>query len=140
MSGCRRAVLAALFVLATGGSSPAESLEAVSTTAMGITGDIDLDDSGIIFENGARLAFSRTPAEEIAVEGRARPASVYEVAKPSNPELNGGNTLCGDGAVTYLATWPDDDGEIVWLAAFTSREAPVSTDDLCASFTYVPKR
>lgn len=116
----------------------AESYEALSTTAMGITGDIELDDSGIIFENGEGFEFSRLSADEIVVDGVRRAASVYEIAEPANPELNGGNTLC-DGNVTYLANWLDDDGETDWIAAFTTQDVPASTEELCASFTYIAK-
>ncbi|KQT64559.1 MULTISPECIES: hypothetical protein [unclassified Aureimonas] len=130
----------AILLAAAFGAAPvrADSYEALSTTAMGITGDIDFDDSGITFENGKHLDFSDLVADEIRVDGVVKPASVYAIAEPANPELNGGNTLC-DRDVTYLANWLDEDGETDWIAAFTGEDAPTSTENLCASFTYVAK-
>ena len=89
-------VLAALLATVASGPVRADPYEALSTTAMGITGDIDLDDFGIVFENGERLYFSDLVSDEIEVDGVAKPASVYRIAEPANPGLNGGNTLCGE--------------------------------------------
>lgn len=138
MSSRRLPALAVLLAVLAAGPARADRYEALSTTAMSITGDIDFDDSGITFGNGAHLDFSDLAADEILVDGVTKPASVYEIAEPANPELNGGNTLC-DGDVTYLANWLDEDGETNWLAAFTGDAAPASTDELCASFTYIAK-
>lgn len=138
MSSLRLSALAACLAMLAAGAAAADPYEALSTTAMGITGDIDLDDSGITFENGTRFEFSDLVADEIVVDGVRKPASVYRIAEPANPELNGGNTLC-DADVTYIANWLGEDGETDWLAAFTSEEAPASTEDLCASFTYIAK-
>ena len=115
----------------------ADSLAAVSTTAMGITGDIELDDFSIVFENGERLDFDELVADNFNVEGSQVGASVYSVTTPADPELNNGNRLCGQGDVTYVAVWgaPSDDTLTV-VGVFDTQDAPVRDSEMCASYTY----
>jgi hypothetical protein len=72
-----------------------EQWEAVSTTAMAITGNVRFSPDRITFQNGKFLAFA--PAGAITVtEGREnRPATLYRVTKPDDPILLQGTRLCG---------------------------------------------
>jgi len=131
-------VLAAAPVLAP--SAFADSLAAVSSTAMAITGDIEFDDFSIVFENGEALEFDELVADNFNVEGSQVGASVYSVTTPADPELNNGNRLCGQGEVTYVAAWGDpSDAELTIVAVFDTQDAPSSDAEMCASYTYVYK-
>ncbi|MDZ7601351.1 MAG: hypothetical protein U1A06_08270 [Hoeflea sp.] len=121
-------------------SALADSLAAVSSTAMAITGDIEFDDFSIVFENGETLEFDELVADNFNVEGSQVGASVYSVTSPADPELNNGNRLCGQGDVTYVATWGDpSDAELTIVAVFDTQDAPLRDSEMCASYTYVYK-
>src|SRR5258708_3146267 len=71
--------------------------DAFSRSAEGITGDINLSPSRIVFQNGTAL--------ELSYIGRARGifynspedvAQIYRIAKPENPILLNGNPLCNE--------------------------------------------
>ena len=113
----------------------ADDYTAVSTTAMGITGDISMDDFSMTFANGASLTFSELVADHLEVEGKDVPASVYRVEKPADPELENGNRLCGSGKVSYVASWGESDTDMM-LAVFTGDEPPTSDEQMCASYSY----
>ncbi|MBB5578064.1 MULTISPECIES: hypothetical protein [Rhizobium] len=113
----------------------ADHYSASSNTAMSITGDVDIDDAGITFENGKELTFSDLIADSLVVDGKRVPGSVYRVAQPFDPELKNGNRLCGTGKVTYLATWSDGDGSTA-IAVFTGSRPPRSDDESCATYSY----
>lgn len=119
--------------------APAMAMErytAVSRTAMGVTGDIRLDDSEIVFQNGRKLAFADLVADSFVVEGKKVGASVYRLKAPEDPVLLNGNRLCGQGRVTYLAAWGTPD---MVIGVFTSREPPRSAGEACATYTYEPR-
>jgi hypothetical protein len=85
-----------------------EQWEAVSTTAMAITGNVRFSPDRITFQNGKFLALA--PAGAITViEGReSRPATLYRVTKPDDPVLLQGTRLCGGRTpepVTFIAVW-----------------------------------
>ena len=111
----------------------AEDLVAVSNTAMSITGDVTMDDFGITFENGKKLAFDELVADSFTVDGKSVPASLYSVKTPADPVLLNGNRLCGEGKVTYVASWGTD---LVMVAVFTTQDAPQSDAEMCASYSY----
>jgi len=127
--------LAAAFLMIVPAS--ADSLVAVSSTAMAITGDIDFDDFGIEFENGEELVFDELVSDNFIVDGNLVGASVYSVETPADPELNNGNRLCGQGDVTYVAAWGDpSDANLTIIAVFDTQDVPGSDADMCASYTY----
>jgi hypothetical protein len=101
---------------------------------MSITGDIEMDDFSIVFASGATMNFSELVADHFVVDGRNVPASVYRVADPADPELENGNTLCGNGDVTYIASWGT--GRDMVLAVFTGDASPESDAEMCASYSY----
>ncbi|WP_162894967.1 hypothetical protein [Rhizobium terrae] len=116
-------------------SQEADHYSAVSKTAMSITGDVWMDDFGITFENDEALEFSDLVADNFRVDGKRVPASVYKVAEPADPELENGNRLCGSGKVTYVASWGISGG-MTAIAVFTGRNAPKSSGEMCALYTY----
>ncbi|MBC7281170.1 MAG: hypothetical protein H5U12_06925 [Hoeflea sp.] len=104
---------------------------------MAVTGDIELDDFSIVFENGEALEFDELVADNFNVEGSQVGASVYSVTTPADPELNNGNLLCGQGDVTYVAAWGDaSDADLTVVAVFDTQDVPSSDADMCASYTY----
>ncbi|MCY0094379.1 hypothetical protein [Hoeflea ulvae] len=115
----------------------ADSLAAVSSTAMAITGDIEFDDFEIVFENGETLVFDELVADTFIVDGEEVGASVYSVQTPADPLLNNDNLLCGQGDVTYVAAWGDaSDDSLTIVAVFDTQDVPGSNADMCASYTY----
>ena len=127
----------AAFALCVVLASPAfaETYAAVSNTAMSITGDIELDETGITFENGEQVTFGGKVADRLTVDGEEVEASVFSLAKPADPVLLNGNRLCGD-PVTFAAAWETRDGSGTVLAVFSTPEAPKSNETMCASYTY----
>ena len=127
------AALALCVVLAS--PAFAETYAAVSNTAMSITGDIELDETGITFENGEQVTFGGKVADRLTVDGEEVEASVFSLAEPADPVLLNGNRLCGD-PVTFAAAWETRDGSGTVLAVFSTPEAPKSNENMCASYTY----
>lgn len=134
----RRPGIAAAAMLAAMASpaARAETYTAVSNTAMSITGDIAFDDYGIVFANGEKLVLSDLVAYEIKVGEETRDASVYKVETPADPVLLNGNKLCGNGDVTYVASWAEGDDGMTIVAVFTTPEVPLSDAEMCASYSY----
>jgi len=69
---------------------------AMSRTATAITGDIDLNNHAIVFQNGAQIqikAIEKRPTDGL---------TLYRVLSRTNPELLNGNTLCASEPVDYL--------------------------------------
>lgn len=116
----------------------AEDYEATSKTAMAITGDISMDDFAITFANGKSLKFDELVSDSFVVGGETVGASVYSVKTPADPVLLNGNRLCGEGKVTYLATYGAGDG-MTAVAVFATQDAPSSDAEMCASYTYADR-
>ena len=139
MKTCIARGLAAALILSlaapAGAYTSGDRYIAYSNTAMSITGDIQMDDFSITFANGEMLEFSDLVADRFVVDGEGVPASVYRVATPGDPELENGNRLCGSGDVTYIANWAAGDGLSI-VAVFTGDDAPETSDEMCASYTY----
>jgi len=109
--------------LSFGIASPAlaDSYAAISNTAMSIT--------------GKKIEFDDLIGDTFVVDGKSVPASVYSVADPKDPVLLNGNTLCG-APVTYVASWSASNGTDTIVAVFSTEDAPESSDEMCASYTY----
>nr|WP_298103401.1 hypothetical protein [uncultured Shinella sp.] len=131
----RTRLLALALSLGVASPAVADSYAAISNTAMSITGDIEFDDFGITFENGKKIEFDDLLGDTFVVEGKSVPASVYSVADPKDPVLLNGNTLCG-APVTYVASWSASNGTDTIVAVFSTEDAPESSDEMCASYTY----
>ena len=124
------------FALLVGATSIvlAETLLATSTTAMAITGDVEMDDFSMVFADGTRLDFDELVGDSFVVDGETVNASVYSVAAPMDPVLLNGNRLCGSGPVTYVASWGSDSD--VAVAVFDTQDIPGSDADMCALYYY----
>jgi hypothetical protein len=133
----QKRIAATLVVMVACGTSHAyaDDYTAYSKTAESVTGDISMDDFSIAFANGEQLAFSALVSDHFRVEGRKVGASVYSIKGPADPELENGNRLCGEGDVTYLATWGAGKG-LTAVAVFTGDNPPTSDEGMCASYVY----
>lgn len=105
---------------------------AASTTAMSITGDIEVSEDKIVFQTGA--SFDLKP-----VEGEAQLFTVESATE--NPVLLNDNYLCGANAPpSYIAFAMYETSMI--LLAFDGPDVPKLNPDpldqegICASFTY----
>jgi hypothetical protein len=132
---CLAFVAAGVFTAPFAFARDGDHYGAVSNTAMSVTGDVWLDDFSITFENDESLEFSDLVADHFRVDGKRVPASVYRVKTPADPELQNGNTLCGAGDVSYVASWGVGDG-MTAIAVFTGNRPPKSDQDMCALYTY----
>ena len=140
MSSLRSASFALVIAaasVATVSQASAETLVAISKTAMAITGDIEMDDFEMVFENGEKLVFDELVGDTFLVSGEEVGASVYSVRAPANPVLNNGNRLCGNSQVTYVASWSAvSDDSLTTVAVFDTQDVPGSDAEMCASYTY----
>lgn len=119
--------------------------EAFSISAEGITGDIDLSPSRIVFQNGTAL--------ELSYIGRARGifynspediAQIYRIVKPENPILLHGNPLCSE--IPYYVAWAEssmkplmEEWNALGLVIIKGREPPRANMDpnrVCAGFGF----
>ena len=131
----RTRLLALTLSLALASPALADTYAAISNTAMSITGDIEFDDFSITFENGKQITFDELIGDTFVVDGQRVNASVYSVAEPKDPVLLNGNRLCG-APVTYVASWGTSDNSGTVVAVFSTEDAPESSDEMCASYTY----
>ncbi len=86
---------------------------AASTTAIAITGDIELSGDTINFANGTRLHLSPV--------GLDRPL-VFAVSPPTNPTLPNGGKLCGNGRPTFVVLVRD--GNELYMKVFDGPQDP----------------
>jgi hypothetical protein len=105
---------------------------AVSTTAMSITGDIEMTDDSITFQNGARIGLRPV----------ADAAGIFTLDPPTaNPVLLNGNYLCGSNVPPKYLALPSD-GTTAYLLAFDGPDVPKLAADpldqtgICALYTY----
>jgi hypothetical protein len=117
--------------------------DALGTSAQGITGDIELSPSRIVFENGSVLALIYVgSAPDIMLDAgpRGTTAQIYRVMIPQNPLLLHGNRLCNEPA-TYVA-WielPFNPFDGLRLDIITGRQPPRSgmrQDRVCSRFSF----
>src|SRR5258707_7668512 len=83
---------------------PMKHWDAFGTSAQGITGDIELSSSRIVFQNGSILALLYVGAvPDIVLDAgpQGTSAQIYRVVIPKNPLLLHGNRLC-NGPATYV--------------------------------------
>lgn len=72
------------------------SWQALSTTALGITGNITLSDQALTFANDAQLKLQLVQYD--APNG----VSLYKVLNQTNPKLLNDNLFCGEQPVDYM--------------------------------------
>ncbi len=119
-------------VLAAPASAGGATWTAVSTTAMSITGDIEVADDSITFQNGERIGLK--PVRDAA--------GVFTLDPPTaNPVLLNGNYLCGSNAPPKYLALPSE-GTTAYLLAFDGPDVPTLAADpldqtgICALYTY----
>ncbi|MGY2050142.1 hypothetical protein [Methylobacterium sp. JK268] len=136
------AALAAAAMTALPAWAASERWEATSRTAMSITGDIEFSDERITFQNGKALApVPQFLVMDVRIAGWKQAVFVYRVVEPEDPELLGGNRLCGSGPpVTFLAVSKPvvQDGARRRLAVFTGDAEPLDFGAACAEYLYDP--
>lgn len=122
---------------------------AQSTTARGVTGDLQLTDTRIIVNfTGFTLAEIRDlqPAEAKAVFGETAPdggtGHLYRTEIPAEKRFAHKNTLCGSEEVQWIVT--DRSGRNLQVAMFSgssmpqlTAEAVANTTTLCGTYSYV---
>jgi len=119
-------------VLAAPAAAAGAKWTAVSTTAISITGDIDVADDSITFQNG----------ERIGLKPVADAAGIFTLDPPTaNPVLLNDNYLCGSSAPPKYLALPID-GTTAYLLAFDGPDVPTLAADpldqtgICALYTY----
>jgi len=119
-------------VLAAPAAAAGAKWTAVSTTAISITGDIDVADDSITFQNG----------ERIGLKPVADAAGIFTLDPPTaNPVLLNDNYLCGSNAPPKYLALPID-GTTAYLLAFDGPDVPTLAADpldqtgICALYTY----
>jgi hypothetical protein len=142
------ALLGVLFALITAAALPApQHWEAVSNTAMSITGDVAFTPSRLTFANGKSLDLRYAGTRPIShasstPHGTAQSFKLYQVVTRTNPTLLRGNVLC-DETPTYVgvAVSPEHNAMTEFLNVYNGETAPTSwdSDELCASYTYALK-
>ena len=119
-----------------------EPWEAVSTTALAITGNVRVSPDRITFQNGKSLPLA---AAGIVPQFReamgTTSAALYRVIAPADPVLLRGNRLCGK-PVTFIAVWKParvgSDIDPREMAAFSGSARPTVAGgpDFCGTYTY----
>lgn len=131
--------------LAAGAPDSLSQWAALSRTATAITGDIQLDDSKVVFANGVTIGLRLV--EDDAGSG----TKLYQVTPGANPVLLNGNYLCGPTAVNYVLTQVSGDAPgqrelsfsvYRYPGTLTLADLPLSADappdrSLCAIYHYV---
>lgn len=142
---------------ATAVTAPNGKFDAISNTAMGITGDLAAADGGFAFSQGQ--AYSLAGAGEVkaadpyATTGAsfsslinipdAAELRLFRVIKEDPAKARNGG-LCGADPATFIVTHEGVDstgGPALFLLAFKGAAPPSSTSpetDLCGTFMYAP--
>src|SRR5580765_4163675 len=110
--------------------------DAFSVSAEGITGDVDLSSSRIVFQNGTFLELSYVGSIPGIIENTPEnlPTQIYRIEKPQNPILLHGNPLCDQSA--YYVAWVElpmaliDGNNVLLLDFIKGRETPHANMDM----------
>jgi hypothetical protein len=122
-----------------------EHWEAVSTTAMAITGDVTLSPDRITFANGKFLALAPAGTAPGFDWSGKKTATLYRVTAPADPVLLQGARLCGGHGpqpVTFIAVWKPDlvgsDVDPRGMAAFSGSARPgvAGGPGFCGTYNY----
>jgi len=116
-------------------SAAMQHWNAFSRSAEGITGDIDLSSSRIVFQNGTVFELSYVGSVPGIIENTPEnlPTQIYRIVKPQNPILLHGNALCDQSAYVAWVELPMGliDGVNVLLLDFIKgRETPRANMDM----------
>jgi len=118
------------------GSEAIQHWNAFSRSAEGITGDIDLSSSRIVFQNGTVFQLSYVGSVPGIIENTPEnlPTQIYRIVKPQNPILLHGNALCDQSA--YYVVWVElpmaliDGVNVLLLDFIKGRETPRANMDM----------
>lgn len=130
-------------------SASAADWSALSTTAIGITGDVRLNERQIIFDDVHAFRVERTreltaaeleALHDLTGQGGITRANLYKVHIPVSAKLRNGNSLCGRGAATQMIAAFDGEKQLV-LVFFSGPKEPLSPGwkdrtDICGSFSF----
>jgi len=113
--------------------------EALSTTAISITGNIQIAQDAITFGEGTSLGISAIGSAKGTWDDQqdAVMAAIYGLEPPADPVLLNGNRFCGmpDKKPTHIVLAPFDDG--LSLFVYTGDAKPKPDTSACASYNYV---
>jgi hypothetical protein len=129
-----------LLVLPAAAKAEAEHWDAVSKTAMGITGDLVIDGNRLTFAGGRSITlqpYEMARKGDWAASGDDIAGDVFKIEPPSSPKLKRGQPLCAEPA-TYIVLWTFGEGELT-LNVYSGDAAPTGTPDadaLCATYSY----
>ncbi|HET9069954.1 MAG TPA: hypothetical protein VFN28_15030 [Amaricoccus sp.] len=115
------------------------SFDALSTTAMAITGPIAFSGGTLVFNGTETVGIESLGTQPGAWgdDGGEATAEVFRMASDPGTLLNG-NTLCG-GTARYAVFYQDDTlGPTLAALFFESEDAPSNADSpgLCGTFSY----
>jgi len=114
--------------------SGTQKWQATSTTAMSITGDVQLSGSALYFQNGKSLNLKSVARNDNGSR------QVFKVEGNTNPVLNNGNYLCGPRPPAHL--FVERTKTSMAIAVFESDQAPKLDFDVfmpvgaCATYHY----
>jgi hypothetical protein len=122
-----------------------EHWEAVSTTAMSITGDVTFSPDRITFGNGKSLPLAAAGTAPNFDWSGKKTTTLFKVTAPDDPVLLHGNRLCGGKGpqpVTFIAVWKPDlvgsDVDPRGMAAFSGSARPTVAggSGFCGTYNY----
>ena len=120
--------------------------EAFSVSAEGITGNVDITGTRMVFENRTVLELSYVGSASGVVLSAPKdlPAKIYRITNPQNPILLHGNTLCSE--IPFYVAWVEqsmkplmEEWNELLLVIIKGREAPRANMDpnrICSAFTF----
>jgi hypothetical protein len=136
----RIAAVISLLLLPAAAQADAEHWDAMSKTAMSITGDIVIDGDRLTFAGGKSIVlqpYEMARKGDWAASGEEIAGDVFKVAPPSSPKLKRHKPLCAQPA-TYVVLWTFGEGELT-LNVYSGAAAPIGVPDadaLCATYSY----
>ena len=125
--------------------APPSQWQALSTTAMSITGDITLSDKRLTFTNGDFIDL------KLLEHNQQTGQTLFRVTTRTNPELLNGNRICGSAPVDYIVAQVSGDvpgqSDLQLMAYYYPEELRLNDLPLkdpndikrmmCALYTYV---
>jgi hypothetical protein len=155
---------AVLLLIVLGGFAPmahapssAAEWGALSTTAIGITGDVTLDTGRITFDDERNFRIGKlralSPAEidgmrDLTGSRNISRANLYRIRIPASTTLRNGNTMCGSAATTRMiaAPVPDRGGKLLILVFLSGSQEPffqgwrdTADSGICGSFSFIQR-
>lgn len=138
-------------------ASPRGKFDAISTTAMGVTGDLSATEAGFAFSQGQTYglegvgtvggadpyAVSKASFSSLINVPDAAVLDVFRVTKEDHAQARNGG-FCGAAPTTFIATHEGVDtsgAPALFLVAFSGASPPSANspeNELCGTFMYAP--